>query len=194
MNSCLYLGLCMVCGIKESPSKICNKAVSGWHYAVSTAKLKVPYSNLWKRALGHVYENTAVTYVNMCWKEYSLYSLIFPYYRFNCFEQSPSPEYCQGLSRILWNPKFHCCVHYSPPVFPSWAIWTHFTPSHPIFLRSISIYAYVVQGFRFPHHPRNALISIVCHMPHPFHPLWVSQSNYILWGLPIKNLLTVQFC
>lgn len=61
--------------------------------------------------------------------------------------------------------------------FFCWARWIHFTPSHPIFLRSISIYAHVFQALCFPTTPGNTLISVVC----PIHPTHLGFLNLIMF-------------
>jgi len=64
----------------------------------------------------------------------------------------------QKIPRLLWNPKDHCCVHNSTPLFPLLSQINQSTPSQFTSLRSISVLSFplLLGLFSLHHHVQNS--------------------------------------
>jgi hypothetical protein len=122
----------------------------------------------------------------------------------NFMELSPSWEVAscvatQELPSILWNPKVHCRVHNSPPLFPIlsqispvhttpfYLSKIHFNMIHPPTSWSLSLWLSHQYPICIPVRPHS------CYMPCPSHPTWLDHSNYTWRSVQVMKLLNMQF-
>jgi hypothetical protein len=122
----------------------------------------------------------------------------------NFMELSPSWEAAncaatQELPNILWNPKVHDRLLWSPPLAP---ILNRIDPvcTTPSYLRPISILStrlrleFLVFSSLLAFPPISHMDSShSCCMPWTSHPRWLHHSNYTWWGVQVMKLLIMQF-
>ena len=117
-------------------------------------------------------------------------------YLLHAAEKLTGFQIVQKSPHILWNPKFHCRIHKSPPPVP---ILSQIDPVHTSTSHFLKIYLNIILpstpgstkwslSLRFPHQNPvyTSPLPQTCYMPRPSHSSRFYNPNNIVWVQIIK--------